>query len=47
MNKQFNLNTIQILSTQSSKSYPIKVLVRGKLIGGEDLVGVVSLWAVV
>jgi hypothetical protein len=35
VNKHFNLNTIEIISIQSSKGYPIKVLVRGKLIGGK------------
>ena len=33
--RRFNLNTITILQTPNSNKYPIKVFVKGKLIGGK------------
>jgi len=33
--KQFNLNTVTILQTENTVQYPIKALVKGKLIGGK------------
>jgi hypothetical protein len=33
--KQFNLNTVTILQTENTGQYPIKALVKGKLIGGK------------